>query len=57
MKCLKNCIFMICSLNNSELPCICIISKKQVNYGETCLYENMTVTELNMKANYKELKE
>ena len=44
---------MLCSQNNSELPCRCIISKKQVNYGETCPYENMTVTELNMKANYE----
>lgn len=57
MKCLKNCIFMRCSQINSELPCRCIISKKQVNFGETCPYENKTVTELNMDANYeKELK-
>ena len=41
-----------------EIPIGCIISKKQVNYGETCPFENMTVTELNMKANYEnELKE
>lgn len=52
MKCLKNCIFMRCSHIVPELPCRCIISKKQVNLGETCPYENKTVTELNMIANY-----
>ena len=52
MKCLKNCIFMLISAEH-EIPRGCIISKKQVNYGETCPFENMTVTELNMKANYE----
>ena len=52
MKCLKNCIFMRCSQIREELPCRCFISKKSVNYGETCPYENKTVTELNMEANY-----
>ena len=53
MKCLKNCIFMRCSQIREDLPCKCFISKKSVNYGETCPYENKTVTELNMEANYK----
>ena len=57
MKCLKNCIFMRCSEIRKDLPCHCFISTKAVNLGETCPFENMTVTELNMKANYKELQE
>ena len=43
---------MRCSHIVPELHCRCIISKKQVNLGETCPYENKTVTELNMIANY-----
>ena len=53
MKCLDNCIFMRCSAIAPELPCRCIISLERVNLGETCPYENMTVTELNMEANYQ----
>ena len=53
MKCLKNCIFMLCSPSNPDLPCRCVISKKPVIFGETCKYENKTVTELNMEADYK----
>ena len=52
MKCLKNCIFMMCTQINNDFPCRCFISKKPVKYGETCKYENQTVTELNMEANY-----
>ena len=44
---------MVCSQIRTDLPCHCVISKKRVNYGETCPYENMTITELNMEANYK----
>ena len=54
MKCLKNCIFMLCSQSNPDLPCRCVISKNPVIFGETCRYENKTVTELNIEANYKE---
>ena len=53
MKCFKNCIFMLCSQSRYDLPCRCFISKEKVNYGETCPYENRTVTELNMDANYQ----
>lgn len=52
MKCLKNCIFMMCSQVRPVLPYRCFISKKDVKLGETCPYENKTVTELNMEANY-----
>lgn len=52
MKCLKNCIFMLCSQVRPDLSCKCFISKKDVKLGETCPYENKTVTELNMMANY-----
>lgn len=52
MKCLKNCIFMLCSNVKYNLPCRCFISGKSVNRGKTCPYENKTVTELNMEANY-----
>ena len=53
MKCLKNCIFMY----NIQGEFTCLISKKPVKFGETCPYENKTVTELNIDANYeKELK-
>ena len=51
MKCLKKCIFMRCSEIRKDLPCHCVISNKAVNLGETCPYENKTVTELNMEAN------
>ena len=46
---------MICpSYDSDEIsPCICFISKKPVWYASTCEYENKTVTELNMEANYK----
>ena len=53
MKCLKNCIFMICSQIRDDLPCKCFISHKTVKIGETCPYENRTVTELNIEANYQ----
>ena len=53
MKCLKNCIFMLCSQTNPELSCRCFISKKTVTFGETCIYENKTITELNIESNYK----
>ena len=53
MKCLKNCIFMQCSEIRTDLPCHCFISKKEVNLGKTCPYENMTITELNIETNYK----
>ena len=43
---------MRCSQIREELPCRCFISKKSVNYGETCPYENKTVTELKIEANY-----
>ena len=52
MKCLENCIFMMCSQFRPDLSCKCFISKKYVKLGETCPYENKTVTELNMEANY-----
>lgn len=32
---------------------ICMISKRKVHFGETCPYENKTVTELNIEVNYK----
>lgn len=54
MKCLKDCIFM--SYVKPFDRFVCLISKEPVTFGETCLYENKTVTELNMEANYKELK-
>lgn len=43
---------MRCSEIRTDLPCYCFISKKKVNFGETCPYENKTVTMLNMEANY-----
>ena len=43
---------MMCSQVRDDLPCRCFISKKPVKLGETCIYENRTVTELNMEANY-----
>ena len=49
MKCLMNCIFLY------YIPVdgfTCMISKKRPSIGKTCPYENMTVTELNMEANY-----
>lgn len=49
MKCLRNCIFMYHVAGRLT----CLISKGRVNYGCTCPYENMTVTELNMEADYK----
>ncbi len=53
MKCFKNCIFILCSQVRYDLPCRCVISKKSVNFGEICPYEDRTVTELNVEANYK----
>ena len=53
MKCLKNCIFMMCSEINNDLHCRCFISKKTVKLGETCPFENKTVTMLNVEENYK----
>ena len=49
MKCLKNCIFMY----NIQGEFTCLISKKPVKFGETCPYENKTVTELNMEHDYQ----
>jgi len=49
MKCLMNCIFMY------YIPVdgfTCMISKERPPIGKTCPYENKTVTELNMEANY-----
>jgi len=43
---------MLCSQVRPDLSCKCFISKKDVKLGETCPYENKTVTELNMMANY-----
>ena len=43
---------MRCSQIRPELSCKCFISKKDVKLGETCPYENKTVTELNMWADY-----
>ena len=44
---------MLCSNVKYDLPCRCFISGKSVNRGETCPYENKTITELNIEANYK----
>ena len=44
---------MMCSQIRDDLPCRCFISKKSVKFGETCPFENETVTTLNMEANYK----
>ena len=44
---------MLCSQVNPDLPCRCVISKTPVILGETCPYENRTVTEINMEAEYK----
>ena len=44
---------MKCSQIRDDLLCHCFISKKAVTLGETCPFENKTVTELNMEANYK----
>jgi hypothetical protein len=44
---------MRCSQIRPDLPCRCLISKKAVKLGETCPYENRTVTELNMEADFK----
>ena len=44
---------MLCSQSRYDLPCRCFISKKPINYGETCPYEDRTVTMLNMEANYQ----
>ena len=44
---------MKCSQIRDDLPCHCFISKKAVTLGETCPFENKTVTELNIEANYK----
>ena len=49
MKCLMNCIFMY-YINVDGFTCM--ISKKTPPIGKTCPYENKTVTELNMEANY-----
>jgi len=53
MKCLKNCIFMLYSQIYDDIPCRCYISMEPVSIGETCKYENKTITELNMEAHYK----
>lgn len=49
MKCLNNCIFMYYIASEGF---ICTIAKKNPPWGKTCPYENKTVTELNMEANY-----
>lgn len=49
MKCLNNCIFMYYVMFGGF---ICAVSKKNPPWGKTCPYENKTVTELNMEANY-----
>lgn len=46
---------MLCSQSNPDLPCRCFISKKPVILGETCKYENKTVTMLNIDENYKKM--
>ena len=50
MKCLNNCIFMYYVTFGGF---ICLISKKNPPWGKTCPYENKTITELNIEANYK----
>ena len=44
---------MMCSEINNDLHCRCFISKKTVKLGETCPFENKTVTMLNIEENYK----
>ena len=44
---------MIYNEINNDLPCRCFISKKTVKLGETCPFENKTVTMLNIEENYK----
>lgn len=43
---------MMYSQIRPDLSYRCFISKRDVKLGETCPYENKTVTELNMEANY-----
>lgn len=43
---------MMYSQIRPDLSYRCFISKRGVKLGETCPYENKTVTELNMWANY-----
>lgn len=49
MKCLANCIFMYYVMFGGF---ICAVSKKNPPWGKTCPYENKTITELNIEANY-----
>lgn len=45
---------MMCSEINNDLNCRCFISKKTIKLGETCPFEDKTITMLNIEKNYKE---